>query len=155
MFIDFKNSYTEDIPGANNVLKVCEYILFHCDPNKYYITNLKLQKLLYFCEASYLLKSKGTEACFKEKILAWDYGPVVSEVYDKYRTYGSFRIQYNRQEEPKISNPEYINNVLEKMAGYNAFKLVDITHAQEPWKKAYEARNSVISKQSIYDFFRA
>lgn len=46
------------------------------------ITHLKLQKILYYAQAVFLIK-KG-EGAFQEKILARKYGPVVQEVYDKY-----------------------------------------------------------------------
>ena len=49
-----------------------------------YITNLKLQKLLYFVQALCLMVFD--KPAFSEKILAWEYGPVVKEVYRKYKT---------------------------------------------------------------------
>ncbi|HEY8364594.1 MAG TPA: type II TA system antitoxin MqsA family protein, partial [Haloplasmataceae bacterium] len=49
------------------------------------ITNLELQKFLYYIQALSLITFD--KPAYKENILAWDYGPVVYEVYCKYRNY--------------------------------------------------------------------
>ncbi len=50
------------------------------------ISNLKLQKLLYYCQAySYALMGKPM---FAEDMEAWDYGPVVPSIYQEYKKYG-------------------------------------------------------------------
>lgn len=49
-------------------------------------TQLKLQKLVYFCFADYLCDT-GKEL-FTDKIYAFKYGPVVDSVWKKYKDYG-------------------------------------------------------------------
>ena len=51
------------------------------------ISNLKLQKLLYYCQGTYLA-IKGTPL-FEHPIEAWEHGPVVPEVYHQYKEHGS------------------------------------------------------------------
>ena len=60
---------------SDRLRKIVEYILI---TEK--MTNLRLQKILYFIQAFSLI-STG-HPLFKEDILAWQYGPVVKEVYD-------------------------------------------------------------------------
>ena len=60
------------------VLDVSRYIINYCNENYYLISNLKLQKILYFVQA-FFLEAKNEE-CFREEIEAWDFGPVIPEV---------------------------------------------------------------------------
>lgn len=65
------------------------------DINNDWITPLKLQKLLYFAQAVFLVQT--SRALFRENILHWEYGPVVKEVYDAYK---------NNQRYPIMEAPE-------------------------------------------------
>ena len=49
------------------------------------ITNLKLQKILYFAQAAHLAVHE--KPLFKEDIEAWKFGPVIPSVYRKYKKY--------------------------------------------------------------------
>ena len=75
-----------------NVLDVSRYIINYCNENYYLISNLKLQKILYFVQA-FFLEAKNEE-CFREEIESWDFGPVVPEVYREYRKYGGDANKY-------------------------------------------------------------
>lgn len=55
------------------------------------ISNLKLQKILYLIQAYSLIQTK--RPCFSEDIEAWDFGPVIPDVYRKYKQFGSTDIQ--------------------------------------------------------------
>ena len=70
-----------------NVLDVARYIIWYCKKKGYSISNLKLQKILYFVQAEFLV-SVGSP-CFAEEIEAWDFGPVVPEVYHEFKIFGS------------------------------------------------------------------
>ena len=84
-----------------SALDVLKYIIKRCNENGYTISNLKLQKILYFVQAEFLVCTG--RVCFPENIQAWDFGPVVSEVYHRYKVYGSANIPYVRiGEETKI-----------------------------------------------------
>lgn len=75
-----------------DVLDVCRYVIGYCNANDYPISNLKLQKLLYFIQA-YFLTQLG-RPCFAEDIEAWDFGPVVPEAYHQYKQFGAGSIPY-------------------------------------------------------------
>lgn len=57
---------------------IARYIL-----SKVECTHLKLQKLVYFCYADYMIKKN--EKLFEDKIYAYKYGPVIESVYNKYK----------------------------------------------------------------------
>ena len=70
-----------------DALTIAEYIIYFANLKKSPISNLKLQKILYFNQAEFLVM-KGVP-CFNDEIEAWDFGPVVPKVYRKYKIYGS------------------------------------------------------------------
>ena len=70
-----------------NVLDICRHVINFSNDKDYGISNLKLQKVLYFIQAYFLISTN--EKCFKERIEAWDFGPVVPEAYREYKQFGS------------------------------------------------------------------
>ena len=137
-----------------SALLISRYIIKRCNEINKSISNLKLQKLLYFVQAEFLVSKD--KPCFYEKIEAWDFGPVVPEVYRKYRIYGSASIPYIKGiENGKILSDDQalINEIVDICSKYSAAMLVEVTHAQEPWKKAYKRyQNNTIYNDSIKSF---
>lgn len=95
--------------------------------------------------------------CFPENIQAWDFGPVVSEVYHRYKVYGSANIPYVRiGDETKIlsGDRELMDGIIDECSQYSASRLVEITHNQDPWRNAYRPyMDNVITPQSIKKYF--
>ena len=112
-----------------------------------YITNLKLQKLLYYVQAISLQVFE--KIAFKEKIMAWSYGPVVNEVYQKYKENHSNEIKSDDNVK-KISNglEKVINEVIDSYGSMEANKLIDFTHEEDPWK------NTEINKEIKTDIIK-
>lgn len=139
-----------------SAIDVAKYIIWYCKEKGYSISNLKLQKILYFVQAAFLVDLG--RPCFEESIEAWDFGPVVSEVYHKFKIFGSADIpkaMCNGVESIIIrSDRQTINEMVDQCAEYSASSLVEITHNQDPWRNAYQkGRNNVISNLSIQDYF--
>jgi uncharacterized phage-associated protein len=67
-----------------NALDIAKYFIKLASPEEEdFITNLKLQKLLYYAQGFYLALHK--KPLFSEQVRAWQYGPVVTEVYYNYK----------------------------------------------------------------------
>lgn len=138
-----------------NVLDIAKYVIYYCTRKGYLITNLKLQKMLYFIQAAFLVY-KGF-SCFEEEIEAWDFGPVVPEVYREYKVFGNSNIFLFDRKIPDISEEdrEMINDMVDQCSEYSAAALVRITHDQAPWKHAYKKYyNNIITKRSIEEYFK-
>ena len=62
-----------------------------CEARSWQISNLTLQKMLYIAQVIYL----GTfdSRLFKAEFEAWDYGPVIPEVYHRFKIFGDKYIQ--------------------------------------------------------------
>lgn len=156
-----------------DVLDVCRFIINYCDDQDYAISNLKLQKILYFIQAWFLCRSETRKACFKEEIEAWDFGPVVPEAYHEYKQFGStnlprvtFYIQRDEDDfwESKVvpfnddvitlGDKDIIRKLVDKFARYSTTTLVNVTHGQSPWIDAYEpGKNNVITNEAIRSYF--
>lgn len=91
-----------------NVLDVAIYVINYaydagCGES---MSNLKLQKILYYIQAAFLVE-KNRE-CFKAVIIAGEFGPVIPEIYQKYKIYGRGGI-------PKQENRKVLQLDCEKM----------------------------------------
>ncbi len=139
-----------------SAIDIADFIVRKCDDLGFGISNLKLQKILYFVQAEFLVSLK--KACFEEEIEAWDFGPVVPEVYRKYRVYGGANIpvcfKHNTNELIEKEDGELIEEIIQECNKYSAVDLVGITHSQKPWKDAYKkGENRIITKESIKSYF--
>lgn len=153
------------------VLEVCRHVINYSNKQDYGISNLKLQKVLYFIQA-YFLITNGAH-CFAEEIEAWDFGPVVPEAYQEYKQYGSGDIptiesyilfnKNNIWDSKRIKfndnsitdrDKKIIDKVVDKFSDYSATDLVAITHRQLPWIDYYvEGKHNVIPCEAIKKFF--
>lgn len=99
-----------------------------------YITNLKLQKLLYYAQGYYL--ARKNDPLFKEDFIAWEHGPIIRKVYDEYKKNGAKGIEYNEDFNISIDKETEIilNEVYEKFGQFSAWKLRDMTHQEMPWR---------------------
>lgn len=139
-----------------SAIDIAKYIILQCNNSCKTISNLKLQKILYFVQAEFLVSQNAP--CFREEIEAWDFGPVIPDVYHRYKVYGSASI-------PKICEDGYCpfshedkilaDGIIDQCSKYSASTLVEITHRQSPWKNAYQKYSgAVISNESIKVFFQ-
>ena len=101
------------------------------------LTNLKIQKLLYYAQSLYL--ALYDEPLFEDEIQAWRYGPVCPAAY---RYYSEFEAkQLPIPERTGLANlSEETQAVLEEVwdyfGGYHAYRLSGMTHSEFPWQKA-------------------
>lgn len=115
------------------------------------ISNLKLQKLLYYAQGSFLA-IKGVPL-FNEKILAWEHGPVVREVYMEYKNNRSRGIEYAGDYDGSIKEDDesILMQVYSIFGQYSAWGLRNKTHEETPWKST--ERNQEIKNELIKDYF--
>ena len=117
-----------------------------------YITNLKLQKLLYYAQGYFM--AKKDLPLFNEDFLAWEHGPVIRKIYDKYKVNGANGIIYDKDFKVNIDEEteRILEDVYENYGQYTAWKLRNLTHEEEPWKTT--ERNKVITKEKIRNYFK-
>lgn len=74
-------------------LDISKYIISNCMAESHAITNLQLQKILYFLQRKYLVDYDTM--LFSDEIQAWLSGSVVPEVDYHFCGFGSMRITTN------------------------------------------------------------
>lgn len=138
-----------------DVDSVAKYVVMYCNQQHKIVSNLGLQKILYFIQAEFLVTKK--EPCFSEQIEAWDLGPVVPRVYHKYKVYGAACIPFvETNYYPPFTNEDrrLINSVIDACLSYSVSELVQKTHQQDPWKDAYSPyRRNPIPTDTIKQYF--
>ncbi len=123
------------------------------------MTNLKVNKLVYFAQAWSLVRLG--RKLFDEDILAWTYGPVVQSVYSTFKPCGKNNIEhvYGDYSADAFSSEELelLMDVALQYGQYTATTLVNITHKSgSPWAKVYkEHENNIISIDSMKEYFSA
>jgi uncharacterized phage-associated protein len=113
------------------VLDVAQYIL----SKQGEMTAMKLQKLVYYCQAWHI--AWHDNVLFPERIEAWVDGPVAPTLFHKHR--GSFRVSSIRGGDASRltkDEKETINKVLKFYGDKSPQWLIDLTHQEEPWRKA-------------------
>jgi uncharacterized phage-associated protein len=116
------------------------------------ITNLKLQKLLYYAQGVNLALSDTP--LFMNRIEAWTHGPVVPEVYRSYKQHGAQAIPtepVDLDEYPKDMR-DLLDEVYEVFGQFTASKLRTMTHSEPPWKLT--PQGCVITHQLMKDYFK-
>lgn len=141
---------------------VADYFLAFANESGDLVTNLKLQKLVYYAQAWYLA-NKG-KPLFADDFQAWVHGPVLPSLYTKYKNYGFSPIQtpINLSEvEKKLPNEvvSFLNEVAKVYMPRGAYELEMMTHREAPW---IAARGNIepdalchnkISKESMKIFY--
>lgn len=124
------------------------------------ITPMKLQKLVYFIYGAYLLKT-GTPL-FSERFEKWQYGPVIGDIYQAFKEYGSREIKSympdvngNFQMIDLSTAPclaTQFNNVWDRFSAKSGIELSKITHNKSgAWFKAYESKETLLKDEDILD----
>jgi len=140
-------------------LNVAYYFLLKANHEGDLITNLKLQKLLYYAQTWYLVNFE--KPLFSEKILAWDLGPVVREVYQEFKKYGGSPININGKsiiknmtEKIQEDTKDFLEEFYDIYIGLSAHELVNMTHNEEPWKKAYKNSLKIINLSDMKNYYQ-
>lgn len=136
---------------------IAEYFLVKTEPDcEEYISNLKLQKLLYYAQGFSL--AIHNKKLFDDPIEAWAHGPVVKALYHEYKESGSKAIDPPDGIDLSIYDKK-VQDLLEEVwtvyGQYSAYKLRNLTHDEPPWKEAYsKGPSSEISLDSMRKYFK-
>ena len=156
-------------------IELSEYVIAKYDYYGEFIQNKKLQKFLYYIEAWSLVH---LNSIIDEDFEAWVHGPVIPEVYHKYKHFGysPLKIEYPNSlpnaskfietfKNQKINegiNPEafkLVDDVLNEYGELTAFQLERLTHSEDPWLLARKDVailshcNNFINKQVMKDYY--
>ena len=154
-------------------LAVAKYIL-SLQP----MTNLRLQKTLYFIQVAFLLTRE--RGIFDDEIEAWQYGPVVPSVYNEYKYSSRNILTYNREMEIELfetfrnlgitneniieevdrldrdfESVDLIQEMLGRLENFTDWQLVEKTHTYAIWQEHFNNSNNVMTEQEILNYHRS
>ena len=72
----------------NNIIADAYYLIHKFNANSREVTNLQIQKLMYFFEA-YYMNIYNTDNLYECNFCAWAFGPVAIPLYKEFRKYES------------------------------------------------------------------
>ena len=118
-----------------NAIEVAKYVISYCTDLGAPISNLKLQKILYYLQVHYV---KNGSVLFWEDFYAWQHGPVIPEVYYLFSGYGASKIQNRYITQIDRVTEVNILPIIEKLRNIAPWELVNMTHVQGgPWDMVY------------------
>lgn len=111
------------------------------------ITNLKLNKLIYFAQGYNI--QRHNKPLFKDEIQAWQYGPVVPSVYHEFKGYKNSHIPKPTKnfdiKKYSEEDKELMLDVAREYGKFTGEALRDITHqSNSPWSQVYEPNKKSI-----------
>lgn len=138
---------------------IADYFIWLANETGSFISNLKLQKLVYYAQAWHL--ALRDRPLFDDDFQAWVHGPVIPLLYQQYKSFGWQPIL--KEIEPHLPQDvlEFLEEVAQEYFSCDAYALERMTHAEEPWKLAREdlppdaPSDSVIRKEWMKEYYRA
>lgn len=130
---------------------IANFVLDRADERRQEITNLDLQKIVYFLHGHYL--TEFHEPLVIDEFEAWNYGPVHRTLYEAFREYNETAIEgrafafdpvrRQRREMPALSDPKVVNAISRLLDYYldmPTYLRVQITHSEgTPWSRTVSA----------------
>lgn len=117
-------------------MDLSKYIISKCIKDGYPVSNLQLQKILYYIQKDFL---KRNEIAFPDNIEAWQLGPVVPNVYYHYCGFGAMPIFIpNDTFSIVTSDAVFIDKIVEEKRQLNPWDTVaEIQKDGGAWAKIY------------------
>lgn len=122
--------------------QIADYFIALANETQTPVTNLKLQKLVYYAQAWSLALLK--EPLINEDFEAWVHGPVLPALYHQYKAFGWKPIERDDLQEGSVNAiigqfqqkvQKLLSDVQYEYFGLSAFELEKLTHNEAPWQQ--------------------
>lgn len=150
--------------------EIANFVLDFCDNKNVSITQLSLQKIVFFCHAWSLVKLG--KPLVKQQFEAWEHGPVLQYLHREFKSYKDQPIVSRAQKlnpytgEKVIAEYEFdaqTQDLLEQVVAFycplSVYQLVELTHVRGgPWDKVWHHGGRVnpgmkIDNEDIANFY--
>ncbi len=143
--------------------EVANFVLDRCENKGVSVTNLSLQKIVYFCHVWSLIELE--RPLVRHKFEAWKFGPVLQYLYREFKEFEETSITKRAKKLNTVTGEmamvEYnfdeatetlLKNVIDFYSRLSASHLVEISHVTGgPWEKAWNHINSTNPGMQIND----
>lgn len=142
-----------------NIYKASKIV---CARRDWAVSNLMLQKILYLAHGSYLAEKGADHPLVNDDFEAWRYGPVIPDLYYKFRVFGSSPIEEYILHRVNVENgrhedeKKYLEEVTDLLENKTPSQLVSMTHAKQgAWEQCYEAGSrNIIPNDMIFNEYK-
>jgi uncharacterized phage-associated protein len=143
---------------------VADYFIWLANSTGSFISNLKLQKLVYYAQAWHL--ALNGMPLFDEDFEAWVHGPVIPTLYHEFKEF-SWKPIFKEVDEQHLLDSlgdeafGFLQEVAEEYFCCDAYELERMTHAEAPWLRARGSlpldapSNEVIHKEWMKEYYGA
>jgi uncharacterized phage-associated protein len=139
---------------------VADFLLIECRERGDVLTNLKLQKLLYYAQAWFL--AAYNKSLFSEDFQAWVHGPVLLSQYQRFKQ-NEWRPIQDELVKPDLplEVKSHLLEIVDIFGIETGVSLERMTHNEQPWIiarggiPADEASTAIISKESMKFFYQS
>jgi uncharacterized phage-associated protein len=139
----------------NTAIDVAKYLLVKAHHDGELITNLKMQKLLYYAQAWHLVNFKTPLFC--DTIQAWKYGPIVENAYHRFKKFRYSPIVCKDAEgviaKIPVKTQKYLDAFYVAYINYSASDLTQMSHNDEPWKNSVGKSDCTIPNKTILEYY--
>lgn len=135
-------------------IDIASYVINRCIDNNIRITNLKLQKILYFIQVEF---AKSGRRLIKEDFYAYKLGPTLPDLYTEFLPYASSCLPRQKRDVDIDPNDRTkIDSVLSKYAAKDVWELVELSSKTDPFKYSFEIFGplSIIPFECISSFYK-
>ncbi|HAA28445.1 MAG TPA: hypothetical protein DCE56_13130 [Cyanobacteria bacterium UBA8553] len=139
--------------------EIADYFIYVANDTGSFISNLKLQKLVYYAQAWHL--ALYDTPLFDEDFEAWVHGPVIPALFDQYQEFG-WKPILKEVEKPEFSLEldEFLEEITEVYFIREGLELEMMTTREDPWIYARkgllrdEPSHAIISKESMREYYK-
>lgn len=127
-----------------NMHNLTNHIIAVANENHRTITNIQLQKVLYFTlrYSVPLIGLENAKEIYDEPFLVWQYGPILKSQYNKFYTYGTSPII---EDLPQSEDYKRLNNLIIRLLDMDVFKLINASKTHNFWK---QNENKIVNGRS-------
>ena len=150
-----------DTRAISNLDDVISRVFYVAQKKAILVRPMKLQKLLFFAYGWYA--GTADKRLFEEEFEAWPYGPVIPEVYRRYKRYGAGEID-ERGKKRNLGDPNahlMVDDAVREYGVASDIGLSNITHEKgSPWDQVWKDSDTslrcreIIPFHIIRDFYR-
>lgn len=143
----------------NNIVYDSYYLINLFKNAKRKVTQLQVQKIMYFFEAYYMCEHKEIPYVYQCNFNAWMFGPVAIPLHKEYKAFEGRPITLTEEQE-KIGNQiseekkDLLNYIFQVFGDKTPQTLVNLTHmVNSPWHKKWieNGKRVVYGKASYID----
>lgn len=123
----------------NNIKYDAYYLIHKFNENNKQVSNMQIQKLMYFFEAYYMNLHRDIEKLYECNFHAWAFGPVAIPLYKEFRKFGNNPIILT-EENIRLGNEisqekkELLDIIYKVFKDFKPIQLVGLTHMENsPW----------------------